>query len=65
MSDTKIYCNNIPRLIIDAYQLIAKERGRQSIMARIVLRSSAIRGGFTTLTTPCGLTLKSGHLIAS
>jgi hypothetical protein len=26
MRDTKIYCNNIPRLIIDAYQLTAKER---------------------------------------
>lgn len=26
MADTKIHCNNIPRLIIDAYQLTAKER---------------------------------------
>ena len=26
MSDTKIYCNSIPRLIIDAYQLTPKER---------------------------------------
>lgn len=26
MTDTKIYCNNIPRLITDAYQLTPKER---------------------------------------